>query len=118
MANPGRTAEQALLRLLENEREVARRDEEADADEREALDQATRQAEALVEEARSAARAKAKAAKEAALERGRQTVAEKAEALEAEIAAADATARANHESAVAVVTDWVTAQGPDPESGA
>jgi cell division septum initiation protein DivIVA len=112
MHKPGPAAHTALLRLLENERQVEKRTHQAEDEADERLTSARREAEATIERAREEARAEAERMREDALADGERRVAEEARALEQELDRADAAARAAHERAVAVVTAWVTAE-PD-----
>ena len=112
MHKPGPAAETALLRLLENERQVEERTHQQEAEASARLDDARREAERTIERVRREARIEAERMREDALADGERRVAEEARALEHELDRADAAARAAHDRAVAVVTAWVTTE-PD-----
>lgn len=107
MHGSGPAAPTALLRLLENERRVEERTHQAEDEAGARLDDARREAEATIERVREEARAEAERMREDALADGERRVAEEARALEQELDRADAAARAAHDRAVAVVSDWV-----------
>jgi len=118
MHKPGPAAQTALLRLLENERQVEERTHQAEDEAKDRVTEARQEAEALIERTRAEAGTEAERMREEALADGQRRVAEEARALEQELSRAEAAARAAHDRAVATVTAWVTAEPDAPPADA